>query len=64
MSGHSFGPLLYAVPGFAAQSAPSVPAPAQSIAVQNGSVFVVTDDSLEIWSASALPAPARRHPAK
>ena len=63
MSGHTFGPLLYAVPAFASQSAPSVPAPAQSIALQGGSLFIVTDDSLEIWSASALPAPARRHPA-
>jgi hypothetical protein len=65
MSGHTFGPLLYAVPGFASQSAPAVPAPAQSIALSaNGSAFIVTDDSLEIWSATALPAPARRHPTR
>jgi len=64
MSGHTFGPLLYAVPGFASQAAPAVPAPAQSVAVQNGSAFIVTDDSLEIWSATALPAPARRRPTR
>lgn len=60
MSGHTFGPLLYALPGFTPQSAPSVPAPAQSVAVQNGMAFIVTDDSLEIWSATPLTPPARR----
>lgn len=64
MSGHTFGPLLYAVPGFAPQAAPAVPAAAQSVAVQNGSAFIVTDDSLEIWSATPLPAPARRRPTR
>ena len=60
MSGRTFGPLLYALPAFTAQTAPAVPAPATSVATQNGTVFIVTDSSLEIWSASALPAPARR----
>jgi len=64
MSGQTFGPLLYALPAFASQSAPAVPAPARSVAVQNGSAFIVTDDSLEIWSASPLTAPARRRPSR
>ena len=64
MSGQTFGPLLYALPAFAAQTAPAVPAPARSVTVQNGSAFVVTEDSLEIWSASPLTAPARRRPAR
>jgi hypothetical protein len=64
MSGQTFGPLLYALPSFAAQSGPAVPAPARSVTVQNGRAFIVTDDSLEIWSASPLTAPARRRPAR
>jgi hypothetical protein len=64
MSGQTFGPLLYALPAFASQSGPAVPAPVRSVTVRNGSAFIVTDDSLEIWSASPLTAPARRRPAR
>jgi hypothetical protein len=53
---------LYKLPAFTAATTPGVPAPAQSLAVQGGSAFIVTDDSLEIWSATALAAPARRRP--
>jgi len=64
MSGHTFGPLLYSLPAFASQNAPAVPAPAQSVTVQNGTAFIVTDDSLEIWAAAPLAAPARRRPGR
>jgi len=55
---------LYKLPAFTAATTPGVPAPAQSLAVQSGSAFIVTDDSLDIWSATALAAPARRRPTR
>ncbi len=64
LGGRTFGPLLYSLPAFAAQAAQPVPAPVQSFATQNGMVFIVTDDSLEIWSATPLPSPARRRTAR
>ncbi len=60
MAGRTFGPLLYSLPAFSSQPAQAVPAPVQSFTAQNGMVFIVTDDSLEIWSATALTSPARR----
>jgi hypothetical protein len=55
---------LYKLPAFTTATTPGVPAPAQSLAVQNGRAFIITDDSLEIWSASPLTAPARRRPSR
>jgi hypothetical protein len=55
---------LYKLPAFTAAPTPGVPAPAQSLAVQSGSAFIVTDDSLEIWAATALATPVRRRPTR
>jgi hypothetical protein len=40
------------------------PANARFVASQPGTLYFLTDYSLEIWSAKPLPQPARRHPSR
>jgi hypothetical protein len=46
--------------------APVVAAPANArfVASQPGTLYFLTDYSLEIWSSKSLPQPARRHPSR
>jgi hypothetical protein len=61
VTGRSFGPTLYSVgPQWSAQSSPSSPSAARAIAIKPGTMYILTDHSLEIWSTSPQPKPARR----
>lgn len=65
VTGRSFGPTLYSVgTQWTAQSSPSSPSAARAIAMKPGTMYILTDHSLEIWSTSPLPKPPRRPPAR
>lgn len=63
VTGRSLSPQRFTTsfPSWTAQ--PSYPAPsaARSLASVAGTVYVLTDHSLEVWSGQPLPGPARRH---
>ena len=63
LTGRGFSPQLFTVGSPAAwTAAPSfpVPSPARSLASVAGTIYVLTDHSLEVWSAQPLTAPGRR----
>ena len=60
VTGRTAMPALYAVPSLAANGTIAVPANVKSIAVSENTVYVLTEDSVEIWS-SGTPSPAPRH---
>jgi len=64
VTGRSASPQLYSLPQFTAATSFATPTTARSVASQPGAFYVLTDNSLEIWSTSALPKPPRRHPAR
>jgi hypothetical protein len=64
VTGRSFTAQLFTLPQWTAASSFASPSPARMIATQPGTFYVLTDHSLEIWSSSTLPKPARRAPAR
>jgi hypothetical protein len=64
VTGLQAGPQLFALPQFTAASSFATPATARSVASQPGAFYVLTDNSLEIWSTAPLPKPPRKHPAR
>ena len=63
MTGRQFSPQLFTT-AMSPQTSFATPSAARAIAAQPGRLYVLTDHSLEIWAAAALPAPARRHAAR
>ncbi len=61
VSGRSASPQLFAVPQWIATAAPAVPASVRSVAAVPGRLYLLTDDSVEVWSTQPPPAPSRRH---
>ena len=62
ISGRSYNPELRSINGVAdwrKQPTPAVPSPGRSIAVRPGTIYLLTDHSLEVWSTST-PPPRRR----
>jgi hypothetical protein len=64
ITGRAPGPQFFSVPAWTPTSTLAVPAAVRSIGSYQGRLFLLTDDSLEIWSTSPLPKPARPHPAR
>jgi hypothetical protein len=66
LTGRSFGPTLYSAgpQQWSPQSTPASPSAGRSIAVRPGTMYILTDHSLEIWSTAPLPKPPRRAPAR
>lgn len=59
--GRTFGPLLQTPGSWATPSTPDSPSLARGVAMVNGRIYILTDHSLEVWSATAAaPAPRRR----
>lgn len=63
MTGRQYSPQLFTtamapLPSFA------TPSPARSISSQPGRIYVLTDHSLQIWSAAPLPVPVKRRAAR
>src|SRR5205823_10496902 len=63
LTGRQFSPRLFTT-AMSPQTSFATPSAARAIAAQPGRLYVLTDHSLEIWAAAALPAPARRHAAR
>ncbi|HEX9502372.1 MAG TPA: hypothetical protein VGA10_12035, partial [Thermoanaerobaculia bacterium] len=63
VTGRTFGPMVLSLMPASTTAFPS-PSPARSVAVQGGTFYILTDHSLEIWSNTSLPKPARRAPAR
>jgi hypothetical protein len=59
MTGRQYSPQLFSTT-LAPQASFATPSAARVIAAQPGRLYVLTDHSLEIWSAQPLPVPARR----
>ena len=57
------GPQLFALPQFTSQILVS-PSTARAVAAGAGAFYVLTDNSLEIWSTAPLPKPPRKHAAR
>jgi hypothetical protein len=65
VTGRAFSPSLFRVAGplaWDSAGAPAVPAAAKSQFTGGGTTFVLTDYSLELWRAAAVPA--RKRPAR
>ena len=62
--GRASSPQEYTLPEWIPASSPATPAPARAIAVAPGRTYVLTDQSLEIWSDTPLGTPLRRHAAR
>jgi hypothetical protein len=64
VTGRDTSPQMFTLPQFTAATSFPTPAPAHTVAAQPGTFFVLTDDSLEIWSTSPLPPLPRKRPAR
>lgn len=64
LTGRTFAPEQFTLPQWAPATSFPTPATAHFIAVVPGTFYVLTDDSLEIWSDAPLPKPPRRPPAR
>lgn len=64
ISGRSASPQLYAVPQWSSTAAPTVPAAVRSVATLPGEIFLLTDDSIEVWTTQAAPPLPRRRPSR
>ena len=64
VTGRAPAPQFFSVPQWTPASTAAVPAAVRSIASIPGRLYILTDDSLEIWSTTALPKPPRPHPAR
>jgi hypothetical protein len=64
VTGRTFAPQLVTLPSFAPSASFSTPAVTKSVARTPGRLYVLTDYSLDIWSTSPLPKPARHHVSK
>ena len=62
LTGRTPGPQFLAVPQWTPLATLAVPAAVRSVSSIPGRLFLLTDNSLEIWSTTPLPKPARRHP--
>ncbi len=60
VTGRQFSPQLFTTT-FAPQPSFPTPSPTRAIAAQPGKLYVLTDHSLEIWSATGPAQPARKH---
>jgi len=60
VTGRSVAPALYSVPSLASSGSISVPANVKSVATSDNVVYVLTEDSVEIWS-NGTPGTAPRH---
>lgn len=61
VTGRTSAAALYAMPAFTATGSVPIPANAKSIAVSANEVFVLTEDSVEVWSnGTVTPAPRHR----
>jgi hypothetical protein len=63
MTGRQYSPQLFTT-ALAPLASFATPSAARAIAAQPGRLYVLTDHSLEIWAASPLPVPARKHAAR
>jgi len=61
VTGRGTSAQLFTLPQFASATAPASPSTPRSLASQPGVFYVLTDNSLEIWSTAALPKPPRKH---
>ncbi|MEK6373424.1 MAG: hypothetical protein AABO58_12095 [Acidobacteriota bacterium] len=62
ITGRQYSPQLFTT-ALAPQASFATPSAARAIAAQPGRLYVLTDHSLEIWSASPLPVPLKRRAA-
>jgi hypothetical protein len=60
VTGRTAAAALYAMPAFTATGSIPIPASAKSIAVTANDVYVLTEDSVEVWSNGTI-TPAPRH---
>jgi len=63
-TGRTFAPQRFTLPGWTPASSFPTPSTARFVTAVAGSFYILTDHSLEIWSASPLPKPPRPHPAR
>jgi hypothetical protein len=63
MTGRTYSPQLFTT-ALAPQGSFATPSAARAIAAQPGRLYVLTDHSLEIWSAAPLPEPVKRRAAR
>jgi len=64
VTGLAASPQLYPLPQFAPPTSFATPATARSVASAPGIFYILTDNSLEIWSTAPLPKPPRPRPAR
>ena len=64
VTGRDASPQLFTLPQFTAVNSFSTPATAHSLAAEPGVFYVLTDNSLEIWSTAPLPSPSRKPAAR
>ena len=64
VTGRAPGPQFFSLPSWTPTATLPVPAAVRSIWFYAQELFLLTDDSLEIWSPSPLPKPARQHPGR
>lgn len=64
VSGRSASPQLFGVPAWSATSTPAVPASVRSVAAVPGRFYLLTDNSLEVWTTQGAPAVPRRRATK
>ena len=63
ITGRQYSPQLFST-ALAPQASFATPSAARAIAAQPGRLYVLTDHSLEIWSAAPLPVPVKRRAAR
>ncbi len=61
VSGRSAAPQLFALPSWTASTAPPVPASVRAVAAVPGRLYLLTDDSVELWSTQPVIPPSRWH---
>lgn len=60
VTGRAASPELYTLPDWTPAASAEVPSAARAIALQDGRVLLLTERSIEIWSATPAASPARR----
>lgn len=64
VAGRTFSPQLYAVPALASPTTFAMPTVTKSVATTPGRFYLLTDYSVEIWSATPLPQSPRKRPVR
>jgi hypothetical protein len=64
ISGRGAAPQLFTLPQWTPASAPTVPALVRSVASTSGRLYLLTDDSVDLWSTQTPPSEPRRRPTR